>query len=492
MNSSSPEIKDHHAGSLLREKGLVLFVLLAGLFIAVRLWGLTTYPLWLDEIFSLNLARLGWGELIGAAARDIVHPPLFYLLLKIWTGIGGTSLIWLRLFPAFTSIASLIPFFLLCRELKLSRAEMNTALVLMAVNGYLIYYAQELRMYSLLFFLSLCSLWLFVRWMKAEENNRRTLVWLFVVNLLLIYTQYFGLLIVGTEFICVLFWARRRLLSFFISTIALGLCFAPWFYLVARAAKERGGTSANLGWLTRPHLSDLIWFYATLHGPFNLARTTLLGLIVFGVPLLWCAFSVFRGDEEVSRRLLLGLALFSFLPVLIAFGASWLLPQSVWGERYLIIVAAPYFILLAVAVNHLRPAWRRILSLTLIIAWAVGAGFAGMRVEKKIRWDVLARAMSQTEPAQDGKVKVYTFDEFVTTPLRFSLEQQGERRFEINAVRDMAALEGTHFWIAFRDTTWRGARLPQATLRENGCRVGTETTASMPDQKVTIFPVDCR
>jgi uncharacterized membrane protein len=492
MNSSSPKIKDDHAGSLLRDRGLVLFILLAGLFIAVRLWGLTTYPLWLDEIFSLNLARLGWGELIGAAARDIVHPPLFYLLLKIWAGIGGTSLIWLRLFPALTSIASLIPFFLLCRELKLRGVEINIALLLMAVNGYLIYYAQELRMYSLLFFFTLCSLWLFVRWMKSEEDSRRILAWLFVVNLLLIYTQYFGLLIVGMEFVCVLFWARRRLLSFFIATVALGLCFAPWFYLVARAASGRGGTSANLGWLTRPHLSDLIWFYAMLHGVFNLARTTLPGLIVFGSPLLWCAWRVLRGDEGIGRRLLPGLALFSFLPALVAFGASWLLPQSVWGERYLIIVAAPYFILLAVAVNRLRPTWARMLSLTLIIAWAVGAGFAGMRVEKKLRWDVLTHAMSQIELAQDSKIKVYTFEEFVATPLRFSLEQQGERRFEVNAVRDMAALQGAHFWIAFRDTTWRGARLPQATLRENGCQVGTETTVSMPDQKVTIFPVDCR
>ncbi len=468
-----------------------MFILLVGLFIAARLWHLTTYPLWLDEIFSLNLARLGWGELIGAAARDIVHPPLFYLLLKIWMGIGGTSLFWLRLFPALTSMAVIIPFCLLCRELKMRRSEINTALLLMAVNGYLIYYAQELRMYSLLFFLTLCSLWLCMRWMNAEENNRRSLLWVFVINLLLIYTQYFGWLIVGTEFICVLFWARRRLLSFFIATAALGLCFAPWVYLVARAAAERGGTSANLSWLTRPHVSELIWFYATLHGTFNLPRTTLPGLIIFGSPVLWCAWRGLRGDEQVSWRLLPRLALFSFLPVLLAFSASWLLPQSVWGDRYLIIVAAPYFILLAVAANRLRPSRVRMISRCLIIVWAVTAGLGAMRSEKKIRWDVLSHTISQAEPAEPENVTIFAFDEFVAVPLRFSLNLEGGHRFEVDSVREATAVQGAHFWVAFRDTTWRGQSLPQVLLKERGCQVGAETVAGTAEQRVIVFPVSC-
>ena len=33
----------------------------------------------------------------------------------------------------------------------------------MAVNGYLIKYAQEVRMYSLLLFFTVCSLWLFIK-----------------------------------------------------------------------------------------------------------------------------------------------------------------------------------------------------------------------------------------------------------------------------------------------------------------------------------------
>src|SRR5262245_51748042 len=129
---------------------VVLLLLIAGVFIALRLWRLTSYGLYGDEIFSLRLASANWTESVAVVARDIVHPPLFYMLVKLWIGIGGDSVLWLKLFPALSSIAALVPLFLLCRELKLKPAAIELALGLMAVNAYLVYYSQELRMYSLL------------------------------------------------------------------------------------------------------------------------------------------------------------------------------------------------------------------------------------------------------------------------------------------------------------------------------------------------------
>src|SRR5690242_2837184 len=127
----------------------VFFAILA-LFIVARLWRLTAYSVRADEIFSIHAAEQNWLDLIRYVIRDIVHPPLFYILLRIWLLVGGESEGWLRLFPVLTAIAAVCPFFLLCREPKLEPLETNVAFFLFAVNGYLIYFAQELRMYSLL------------------------------------------------------------------------------------------------------------------------------------------------------------------------------------------------------------------------------------------------------------------------------------------------------------------------------------------------------
>lgn len=363
-----PLTERNDASSGFTKSSFTIFALIVCLYTTVRLWRLGDFGLWLDEVFSVNVARHSWAEIIPFVAQDIVHPPLFYLLLKVWIGVGGESLLWLRLLPALTAIAAIVPLFLLCRELRLTAVEINTAFALIAVNSYLIYYAQELRMYSLLLFFSLTSMWLFVRIMNGEDDSKILLSSLLAVNILLTYTQYFGWLVVGAQFIYVLLWKRRRLFSFAIIITALAFCFAPWAYIVSRAVAEKHGLSANLGWLQRPRLSDLIWYYATLHGTFDVRRTTALNLIIFGCPLLlwaWRALKVRSEEGEAHGTTFRMLLLFSFLPVIIVFTASYILPQSVWGERYLIIAAVPYLILVAAAAHKLPYAWQRIIVASL-------------------------------------------------------------------------------------------------------------------------------
>ncbi|HKC65093.1 MAG TPA: glycosyltransferase family 39 protein, partial [Pyrinomonadaceae bacterium] len=178
---------------------IAVFTLIVSIYAGARLWHLTSACLWFDEIFSVHAARYGWVRMLNFVAADVVHPPLFYGLLKIWIGIGGESLIWLRLLPALLSVVAIVPFVLLCRELRVRQAELYLALLFMAVNGYLIKYAQEVRMYSLLLLLTLCSLWLFVKLLRSEAVSRRQLLILFAINLLLVYTHYYGWMVVVVE-----------------------------------------------------------------------------------------------------------------------------------------------------------------------------------------------------------------------------------------------------------------------------------------------------
>src|ERR1041385_5771295 len=74
------------------------------LYVAARLWRLKASCLWFDEIFSVHAARHTWRALWHFAAAALIPPPLLYALLKLWTTAGGESLLWLRLFPAPTSV----------------------------------------------------------------------------------------------------------------------------------------------------------------------------------------------------------------------------------------------------------------------------------------------------------------------------------------------------------------------------------------------------
>ncbi|MGH9949385.1 MAG: hypothetical protein ACRD6X_19605, partial [Pyrinomonadaceae bacterium] len=81
----------------------------------MRVWRLTDACLWFDEIFSVHAAEHDWNSITWFVAQDLIHPPLFYYILKIWIALGGEGLLWLRLFPVFIATAALIPFLYLCR-----------------------------------------------------------------------------------------------------------------------------------------------------------------------------------------------------------------------------------------------------------------------------------------------------------------------------------------------------------------------------------------
>src|SRR5919202_816966 len=417
---------------------LVLTALLVALYAAARLWRLTATCLWFDEIFSVHAARHAWGDLWSFAAADLIHPPLFYALLKLWAAAGGESLRWLRLFPALTSVFALAPFFLLARELRLTRGETNLALLFMAANGYLIKYAQEVRMYSLLLLLTLASLWLFARLLNSGRAAPKILLALALANLLLVYTHYYGWLVVACEAAFLLLKDRRRLPRFLLAAAALALLFAPWAAACARAAGEGGGLRQNLGWIERPGAADLAQVFALFNEPFYVRQSSdqplyarggaLLGLLLVGLPVLALLLrrpprrveaegtargdakqdAAGRGDSEnggmghdgaehegarngraeyeaarnervgregVRRRdAALFLVFFTLLPVALAFAASRVLPFSVWGTRHLVVAAAPYFMLAGVALGRLRPFWLKSAALTLLCCWFFAVG----------------------------------------------------------------------------------------------------------------------
>ena len=476
---------------------LLLFVVVVVLFVAARLWRLTASCLWFDEIFSVHAARHSWANMMHFVAADIIHPPLFYALLKVWVSLGGESLLWLRLFPALISIATIVPFLLLCRELKLNSGEITLALLLMAVNGYLIKYAQELRMYSLLLFLSLCSLWLFVKFLNTEGNFRKHLLALFAVNLLLGYTHYAGWLVVVLQAVALVVWRPRKLSSFLLASGALCLAYMPWIYAVATAKEPGKGLGQNIGWVSRPHLSDVVQYFTLLNKPFLFRQSTgestfdplstLLAVVLFGLPLVLFSRRIFKrehDEERTSGEATRALFLFCFAPALFIFLLSWILPYSTWGTRHLIIAAGPYSILAAISLRSLQPYWIRISVFLVLWCWFLLAGtlFVVIRPSPFIwcAWEQLARQVMVVESGAAEVVPVYAYEDLVAYHLWFALDPARNARFKDNLVKglpgvvndpayflprsfndvaivDGPVLEGRHLWIAFR-TSQKGEK----------------------------------
>src|SRR5688572_15630524 len=237
-------------------RSVILVGALGVVYAAVRLWHLEDSCLWFDEIFSVHAAEHTWNSLFWFVAQDLIHPPLFYVVLKFWIGLGGESVYWLRLLPVAFSVLAVAPFLYLCRELKLPREVTILALMFLAVNGSLIKYTQTVRMYSMLMFLSLLSMWLFARYF----NRGKSFIWLVIANILLVYTHYFGWLVIGSEVIALLIFQRikwRRMVTMVAIVFA---SFLPWIIAVWRAASGGSEVGQNIGWMSRPKLYEMMTF----------------------------------------------------------------------------------------------------------------------------------------------------------------------------------------------------------------------------------------
>jgi uncharacterized membrane protein len=412
---------------MLRKPAIVIFAL-GLLYIAVRLWRVTDTCLWFDEIFSVHAAEHPWNSLFWFVAQDIIHPPLFYVLLKIWIGLGGESVFWLRLLPVAFSVLAIFPFVRLCTELKLKTPVILLSLGLLAVNGALIKYTQTLRMYSMLMCLALVSMWLFARYF----NRGKSFVPLVIANVVLVYTHYFGWLVIGSEVAALLIFQRikwRRAVVMFAVVVA---SFAPWLVAVWRAARQGSDVAQNIGWQALPNLGELLTFATDLVEPFyfqasnaepaSIYLVSVPLLVVFSAAMIEYLIKWVRKAEPGPGAVL---AIFVVVPLIVAFAASWLLPHSVWGTRHLIVVFPPMMILFASAVLsfHLRPVRIGAVALIVVIVTFAFVRDAGREMPRHVwcAWNDVAEDIKAKESAGVRPATIYAFEDLVAYHLWFAL-----------------------------------------------------------------------
>jgi mannosyltransferase len=489
-------------------------------FVGARLWHLTGTCLWFDEVFSVHAARHSWAEMFKFVAADIIHPPLFYTVLKIWIGIGGESLVWLRLLSVLLAVATIAPFYLLCRELNLKPKERNLAFTLMAVSGFLIKYTQEVRMYSLLLLLSVTSIWLFVRFVR--NSRLRTLAALTVCNLLVVYTHYYGWLLVFAQACVVLTWYRKSFSRFLLSAAVLLFTYVPWIYAVATFREPARGLAQNIGWIKRPNAGDLVEYFVLLNKPFLFSQSTLdradsfligwLALLLVGVALAVLFFRRWR-DRALTEAERVMLAL-TFVPLILGAGLSWLLPHSIWGTRHLIISAVPFFILAGIAIANLKPYWTR---LTVLIGLASVMVLAGavylLKPVPKLswcEWNNLAKQIPSPTPGEPTLV-VYTFEDLVAYHVWFAPTRTVTPSFKVKVVRGLpgvpddpafflprrfsevetvsaSGIDGQQIRVAFRARRWDENRPPISHVKTLGYQ--TRNVLSSVAQGEQVFLVE--
>ncbi|MFQ5612589.1 MAG: glycosyltransferase family 39 protein [Anaerolineae bacterium] len=180
------------------------FILPAILLLAalLRFYRLSFQSLWSDEGNSLALARAGFAEIAQRTAFDI-HPPLYYWLLKLWTGVFGFSETGLRSLSATLGVALVLATAGLGARLFGKRVGLAAALIA-ALSPFQVYYAQETRMYMLLALLGTIAVWAGLEVM-GKTDVEKGLIYVVAASLGL-YTHYAFPIILAAINLAALSW----------------------------------------------------------------------------------------------------------------------------------------------------------------------------------------------------------------------------------------------------------------------------------------------
>jgi uncharacterized membrane protein len=328
---------------------------------------------WRDEAFSWAMAVRGF-EAIPLTARDF-NPPLYYLLLAAWMSVAGTSELALRSLSLVFFVATIWLAWRYLRDcLDVPGSRAGVYLLLIGVNPFLLYYAVEARMYSMLAFFAAASFYTF--------QTRRTILYL-VSTVAGLYTHYFMVFVPLVQLTSILAesreWSvvRRRVVVIAIPV----LLFTPWLLTGLSNKTEVAFWADPPGWRFGIHLLTAVF---TGHDPtYGFLDRSERWLFVVGlVPAALLGLRALQRADRARFASILTIALWGLLPPVVVFTIS--MVEPVFVPRYLIFCTLGLLLFFIAGLERVTPVWRTAL---VVVLFALSIGYQVAQAHRHTKGD---------------------------------------------------------------------------------------------------------
>lgn len=222
---------------------LALFVRLLNIDIPGGFW----YDEMMTYIFSSKEFPFG---ILKTLWQQEYHMPFYYLYLSLWMKFFGTSDIILRFSSIFFGALTIPALYFLGKAYKSEKLGYLLA-ALGCLSPILIYYSQEFRFYSMLFFFSTLSIYFFLR--LINTFNKKDTALFYTSNLIILYIYTMGIIFVAVE-VFVLFlnyylYNRKNLTHFIKYSILPAILTIPYFILLISFINGSNNAFVDpLGW----------------------------------------------------------------------------------------------------------------------------------------------------------------------------------------------------------------------------------------------------
>jgi mannosyltransferase len=304
--------------------------------------------LWWDEAFTVQVARMDWGNMWHILSQYEANQGLYYILLHLWMNLVGQSEFALRSISVIFALVTVVLVYIIGNKLFGSRVGIIAAL-LITINSLFIAFAQEVRAYELALLLSTLASFFFV---KAIESSswKWWLAYIFSITLG-VYAHFYVSFIFAAHLISTAFLPRREppwkgLLP---SIAAVVVLLIPLIIFVL--TRDVG----QIDYYEKPQLGEIVGLFHQLTG-----RGGVFLMLAYFIPCLIALFFAVRNwqSHKTSPQLWRYVFLLSWalVPVVLSFSFS-LLIKPIFGTRYHIVSLSALVLFVAIGLCHLKPRW---------------------------------------------------------------------------------------------------------------------------------------
>ncbi len=156
----------------------------------MRLHNILNRDFWYDEAFTGVTVKSNFWEMIRITIND-VHPPLYYIVLKVFSSFFGYSVLSIRFFSVIFGILGIWAIYLFSKELFGKKPAIFASLIA-AISPFAIQYSQEGRMYSMFSFFIMMAGYFLMRGLKLKNYKYFIIFGVFVG--LSCLTHYMGVI----------------------------------------------------------------------------------------------------------------------------------------------------------------------------------------------------------------------------------------------------------------------------------------------------------
>jgi mannosyltransferase len=337
---------------------LVALSLLVGL--VLRCWQLTGKGLWLDEIWSVTVARMPWHSMLWSIYHHDPNMSLYDAILHVWITPHSDEF-YIRALSALFGAATVPVVYMLGKMVFDVRVGL-LACLLFAINLFHIQYSQEARSYGLWVLLCTLSTLFFFRYVSL---GRRIDWFLYcAISALSIYAHIYAFLMIAAHVASLVLIDRRPPRRALLAGMSgIGVFSLPVLFLIYQRVRT---PFVPLGWVPRPSFRRVYDLFYALSGNANFygievsklpSGKLLLGISLVCSLLTLVAFArqlrIKGRSYETWRQ---GFVFFClFVPILLALGISLRMPLFL--NRYFLICVPGVCLLTAKGLTMVRQRW---------------------------------------------------------------------------------------------------------------------------------------